>query len=60
MDEETLAYAAEISILLSMKGIALYYKEEADQEMILKTAARELRIIERGACAMAAQSERQM
>lgn len=60
MDEETLAYAAEISILLSMKGIALYYKEEADQEMILKTATRELRIVERGACAMAAQSEGQM
>ena len=60
MDEETLAYAAEISILLSMKGIALYYKEEADQEMILKTAARELRIIARGAGAMAAQRERQM
>ena len=60
MDEETLAYAAETSILLWKKGIALYYKEEADQEMILKTAARELRIVERGACAMAAQSEGQM
>lgn len=50
MDQETFAYTAEISLLLSMKGIALYYKEEADQELILKTASRELQILERGAC----------
>ena len=50
MDQETFAYTAEISLLLAMKGIALYYKEEADQELILKTASRELQILERGAC----------
>ncbi len=57
IDEETMAYVVEISFLLAVKGIALYYKEEADEELILKTAARELRIVQRGAFAMAEQNE---
>mgnify|MGYP005800665767 FL=1 len=49
MDRATLAYAVELSLLLSVKGITLYYNGESDQEEILKTAARELEIVERGA-----------
>ena len=46
LSREKCAYGLALALVRLKKAL----REEADQELILKTASRELQILERGAC----------
>lgn len=50
MEKETLSYVVEMSLMLSLKAITLFYKRAASKEDILAVAGNEMHILERGAC----------
>ena len=50
MEKETLSYVVEMSMMLSIKAITLFYKRAASKEDILSVAGNEMHILEKGAC----------
>ena len=50
MEKETLSYVVEMSMMLSIKAITLFYKRAASKEDILTVAGNEMHILEKGAC----------
>ena len=50
MEKETLSYVVEMSMMLSIKAITLFYKRVASKEDILTVAGNEMHILEKGAC----------
>lgn len=50
IDEETMAYLVEMTMLIVVKALALYYKNVADRKQILEIVEKEMSILKNGAC----------
>lgn len=52
VSRDILAYTVELSILLFVKALTMYYKEIADKEQIITVTENEMRILEKGSCGL--------
>lgn len=50
MDKETLAYLVDMTMLIVIKAITLYYRNVVDREKLLEVTKKEMLILEYGAC----------
>lgn len=50
IDEETMAYLLEMTMLIVVKALALYYKNVADRKQVLEIVEKEMSILKNGAC----------